>query len=144
MRKTNKIILITLVVFILLLGIGYAAIQNITLNISGTVSADTNQANFKVRFIGTPTVSDDVLATATITDSVNAKINVSGLTEKGQRVTATYTIKNDSESISADLAVSTTNSNVEYFGVKSELDKVSLIAGEETTEEVSEALSSGR
>ena len=38
------------IIAILLLGIGYAAIQNITLNITGTATADPNQANFKVMF----------------------------------------------------------------------------------------------
>lgn len=52
MKKTSKIIMLSLVVAALLLGIGYAAIQNITLNISGTATADPSQTNFKVSFSG--------------------------------------------------------------------------------------------
>lgn len=39
MRKTNKIIVVALLAAILSLGVGYAAIQNITLNITGTATA---------------------------------------------------------------------------------------------------------
>ena len=62
MRKTNKIILFTLIIVVLLLGVGYAAIQNVTLNIAGTASADASQSNFKVMFTGTPVVSDSNFA----------------------------------------------------------------------------------
>ncbi|MBR3613572.1 MAG: leucine-rich repeat domain-containing protein [Clostridia bacterium] len=133
MKKTNKIILTVAIVAVLLLGIGYAAIQNITLNISGSAAADPSQSNFKVMFSGTPTVSDDTYVTASITDDTNATINVAGLTKKGDVVTATYTVQNASEDLSADLAVSTINSNTEYFTLISELDKSSLVAGEATT-----------
>ena len=116
----------------LLIGIGYAAIQNITLNITGTAQADPSQSNFKVMFSGEPTVSDETYIAA-ITDEINGAINVIGLTEKGQTISATYTVQNVSTDISADLSVSTTNSNTEYFTLSSKLDKTSLIAGEATT-----------
>ncbi|MBR3613573.1 MAG: leucine-rich repeat protein [Clostridia bacterium] len=133
MKKTNKIILASSIVAVLLLGIGYAAIQNITLNISGTAAADPSQSNFKVMFSGTPTVSDDTYVTAAITDDTNATINVDGLTKAGDSVLATYTVQNASTDLSADLRVSTTNNNPEYFTLTSELAKTSLTAGEATT-----------
>ena len=68
MRKTSKIIIVTIIAASILLGLGYAAIQNITLNISGTAAADPNQANFKVRFTGTPEVSDSSYVTARISN----------------------------------------------------------------------------
>ncbi|MBR3614723.1 MAG: leucine-rich repeat domain-containing protein [Clostridia bacterium] len=133
MKKTNKIILASAIVAVILLGIGYAAIQNITLNINGTAAADPSQSNFKIMFSGTPTVSDDTYVTAAITDDTNATINVEGLTKKGDVVTATYTVQNASTDLSADLGVSTTNSNTEFFTLSSEIDKTSLVAGEATT-----------
>ena len=133
MKKTSKIITIVLLLFMLLLGVGYAAIQNITLNIAGTTAADPSQSNFKVAFSGDPIVSDSTYVTASITDDINATINVEGLTEKGQIVSAIYTVQNASTDISADLAVSTTNDNPEYFTLSSKLDKTSLTAGEATT-----------
>ncbi len=136
MRRTNKIIVTVLIIAFLLLGIGYAAIQNITLNIEGTATADPSQSNFSVKFTGTPKVSDSTYVTAGITDDINATISVNGLTQKGQTVNAEYTVQNVSTDISADLSVATTNSNTEYFTLKSELAKTSLTAGEATTVKV--------
>ena len=133
MTKTSKIILVTVIAASILLGLGYAAIQNITLNISGTAAADPNQANFKVRFTGTPLVSDSSYVTARISNDTNATFDVSGLNTKGQKVTATYDITNESSDLSADLIVSTTNSNTEFFNVTSQLAKTSIVAGETTT-----------
>ena len=132
MKKTNKIILTVFIIAILLLGIGYAAIQNITLNITGTATADPNQANFKVMFSGTPIVSNSEYITAAITDDINATISVNGLTTEGQMVTAEFTVQNASSDLSTDLSVTTTNSNTEYFILSSEINKSSLIAGEAT------------
>lgn len=115
MKKTNKIIIGVILIAVMLLGIGYAAIQNITLNISGTAKADPSQSNFKVMFTGTPTVSDSSKVVAAITNDTNATINVSGLTAKGQTVTATYTVQNVSSDLSADLSVATTNSNTDIL-----------------------------
>ncbi len=136
MKKTNKIIVTVIIVAMLLLGVGYAAIQNITLNIEGTATADPSQSNFSVKFTGTPKVSDSTYVTAGITDDINATISVNGLTQKGQTVNAEYTVQNVSTDISADLSVATTNSNTEYFTLKSELAKTSLTAGEATTVKV--------
>ena len=133
MSKTSKIIITALLVALLLLGIGYAAIQSVTLNIAGTAAADPNQENFKVMFTGTPEVSDEEHVTASITDDINATISVSELTKKGEIVSATYTVQNASTDLSADLSVATTNSNTEYFSLSSRLAKTSLIAGEATT-----------
>ena len=133
MRKTNKIIIAIILISVMLLGIGYAAIQNITLNITGTATADPSQANFTVKFSGTPTVSDSSKVEAAITDDTNATINVEGLTAAGETVTATYTVQNTSEDLSANLTVLTSNSNEEYFTTNSNLAKTSLTAGEATT-----------
>ena len=48
---------------------------------------------------------------ASIINNQEATMNVSGLTEKGQKITATYEIKNESGDLSADLKIATTNSN---------------------------------
>ena len=136
MKKTSKIIISALLLVVLLVGIGYAAIQNITLNITGTAKADPSQSNFKVMFSGEPTIKvkpTDAQVTAAITDDINATINVGGLIQKGDIVSVTYTVQNVSTDISTDLSVSTTNDNTEYFTLSSKLDKTSLVAGEATT-----------
>ena len=133
MKKTSKIAILVVIGAILLLGIGYAALQNITLNIGGTVTADPSQANFDVKFTGTPSVSDEAKVTAGIADDLNATIEVEGLETNGEIVTATYEIVNASENLSADLTIETTNSNTEYFDITSELAKTNLEVEETTT-----------
>lgn len=103
----------------ILVAVGYAVISNRILNISGQATGTPNPENFKVKFTGTPTVSNESLATAELhpTDELKATMNVQGLTAKGDKVTATYTILNNSEDLSAKLSATTTNDNETYFTV---------------------------
>ena len=63
-------------------------------------------------------------------------MNVTGLTSKGDKETATFTIQNLSEDLSAQLTVGIENSNEEYYKVTYDLKKGTLTAGETTTIEV--------
>lgn len=119
MTKTTKILLGVVIVSILIVGVAYAAITNVTLNIQGTATADPSQANFTVKFSqdeGATTKSSEKV-TATVTDDTNAVLNVTGLTTKGETVTATYTVQNTSADLSAVLTPTITNGNTEYFAV---------------------------
>lgn len=134
MKKRNTYVGLILLVAVLMLGIGYAAITNITLNITGSAKAVVSDENFKVRFTGTPTVSDEDVVTATITDDVTATINVESLVAKGDKVTATYTIENASDDLSASIAVPTVeNSNDEYFSVTTDMTDAVTVASKGTT-----------
>ena len=136
MRKTNaKIVGGVLVLAIILVAVAYAAITSTQLNINGTGNATTNQSNFKVEFIGTPTTGGKGTTVATIDSSVktNGTVTVNGLTAKGDEATATYTVKNQSADLSADLSAEATSSNEEYFEVLCTLEKTTLKAQEETT-----------
>lgn len=68
MTKTNKIIIGIMLIAIMLLEIGYAAMQNVTLNISGTVTAEASKiTNANIgdyidlgnNIVGTDSTSDD-------------------------------------------------------------------------------------
>ena len=136
MRKTNaKVIGGVLVLAVILVAVAYAAITSTQLNINGTGNATANQSNFKVEFIGTPTTGGKGTTTATIDSSVktNGTVTVNGLTAKGDEATATYTVKNQSADLSADLSAEATSSNEEYFEVLCTLEKTTLKAQEETT-----------
>ena len=136
MRRTNaKIVGGVLVLAIILVAVAYAAITSTQLNINGTGNATANQSNFKVEFIGTPTTGGKGTTTATIDSSVktNGTVTVNGLTAKGDEATATYTVKNLSTDLSADLSAKATSSNEEYFEVLCTLEKTTLKAQEETT-----------
>lgn len=133
MKKRRTYAGLIILVALVVLGVGYAAMSNITLNIGGSASAVVEDENFKVKFTGTPTTTGDSI-TASITDDHNATINVS-LSAKGDKATATYTILNDSEDLSASIAVPTiTNSNEEYFAVTTDMADTKVVAaGGETT-----------
>ena len=136
MKNNSKIVVLSLVLALLTLGVGYAAIPPLTLNITGSAGAKADPTNFKVEFMGTPVSSDSKKVTAAIsaTDKKEATLTVTGLTAKGDSVSATYTIKNYSEDLSANLKASVTkNSNDEYFEVTPTLAKTSLVKGGDTT-----------
>ncbi len=142
MRKDKQkkgLVIVLLLIAVLVLGVGYAAITNVTLNITGQASATSDDENFDVNFIGTPTFSKtganaDASVVAAITDVHNATIQVSGLKQVGDYVTATYDIKNVSpEEITAALSASVTNSNETYFDVSYIFEDSSIAKNAETT-----------
>lgn len=136
MRRTNtKIVGGVLVLAIILVAVAYAAITSTQLNINGTGNATANQSNFKVEFIGKPTTGGKGTTVATIdsANKTNGTVTVNGLTAKGDEATATYTVKNQSADLSADLTAEATSSNEEYFEVLCTLEKTTLKAQEETT-----------
>ena len=96
MRKANnKIIGGIVLLAILLVAVGYAAIGNVGLNITGSAKGEAKQDNFLVEFIGTPTTGGDGTTTATINESQKTEgtVSVSGLTARGETAIATYTVK---------------------------------------------------
>ena len=135
MSKNTKIVGGVLLVAIILVAVAYAAITNVELNINGVGNAQAKQENFKVEFIGTPSTSGKGTTTATISsdDKTQGSVNVTGLTAKGDEAVATYTVKNLSSDISADLTAEATSSNQTYFEVICSLEKTTLKAQEETT-----------
>ena len=135
MGKNTKIVGGVLLVAIILVAVAYAAITNVGLNINGVGNAQAKQENFKVEFIGTPSTSGKGTTTATINsdDKTQGSVNVTGLTAKGDEAIATYTVKNQSSDISADLTAEATSSNQAYFEVICSLEKTTLKAQEETT-----------
>ena len=137
MSKTKKIVTVFVVVAILLVGVGYAAIANITLNISGSASANPDDANFSVKFDKTVTPTHEnskgsVVATIG-EDDKTAKITVTGLTAKNDTVSATYTVKNYSPDLTAKLSATVEQSNSGYFEVTPTIETQTLTAGKSTT-----------
>ena len=136
MKSNNKMVALALVLAALTVGVGFAAITTVNLNISGKAQATADASNFKVEFFGTPTSSDSSKLTVGIdaTDKKKATIGVSGLTAKGDTVTATYTVKNLSADLSANLAATVSkNTNTEYFTVEPTVTAANIAAGKDTT-----------
>ena len=133
-RANNKVVGGVVLLAIILVAVGYATITNVTLNIKGTAKSETSQSNFVVEFVGTPTTSGKGTTTATINENKKTEgtIEVSDLNAKGDTATVTYTVKNNSQDLSADLTAEATISNEDYFQVICSLEKTTLKAGEET------------
>ena len=115
---------IAILIAIVVLGVGYAVISNVTLNVNGsqaTVNAD--QSNFDVKYddVSTFSYSGNPVGSAvnlTRSNDTTATFTIEGLTKQGDSVTITYPIVNQSASLKASLAAPTiTNDNTEYFSV---------------------------
>ncbi len=134
MKNTNKVVGGVLLLAVILVAIAYAAITNVTLNINGTSKSQANQTNFVVEFIGEPTTGGKGTTTATINTSKRTEgtVNVEGLTAKGDTATATFTVQNSSQDLSADLTAKATSSNEDYFEVRCKIEDTTLKAGATT------------
>ena len=129
-----------ILIAIVVLGVGYAAISSVNLIINGNTTTSVNQNNFKVHFTGAHgiTGSTGVSGTSNIDsqDDTKAIFDVTGLTKVGDYAEAVYTVRNDSNSIGAEITLNLTNSNSEYFKVTETILDNKLQAGEETTAKV--------
>ena len=109
-NKKGLSTLIIVLVAIIVLGIGYAVIENITLTINGSATATANDANFKVIFEGatsnsasnqnitvTNSIAEDEQGTPEKQQKLHAVFSVSGMTKAGDYADVTYTVKNKSE-----------------------------------------------
>ena len=134
MRNTNRVVGGVLLLAVILVAIAYAAITNVTLKINGTSKSQASQTNFVVQFVGEPTTGGKGTTTATIDKSKRTEgtMNVEGLSSKGDTATATFTVQNSSQDLSADLTAKATSSNEEYFEVRCKIDNTTLKAGATT------------
>lgn len=123
MKSKKTILGIVLLIAILLLGIGYAAISGITLKIGGTADATANTDNFIVKFTSATAGTNCTLAEISSSDTTGrtATMNVSGLKSAEDTATATFVVTNESPDLNAVLAVTTetmTGDAADYFDVK--------------------------
>ena len=134
MKNRKSLLGFGLLALVLVLGVGYAVVSSVTLDISGT--AKVKGSDLKVYFNGTTSVSDDGKVTANATDkSLHATINVTDLT-LNESVTATYTIKNEETDVNASvIKASIENDKSDYFKVTTDVDAAAktVTAGETTT-----------
>ena len=118
-KKKNLGILAYVLIAVVALGIGYAAISAVTLTISGRASATANQNNFVVVFndaanktsitsnpASIATYNDGTeVTTASVdaTDKTVASFSLYGFTNKNQYADVTYTVINNSPDLKAKL-----------------------------------------
>ena len=119
MKQKRTFVTLLLVIALLCLGIGYAAITGFDLTITGNLAVTTDSNNFDVEFINSGenvivvAKSEGVPASATATAVIDAsdansrtvKVDVAGLTTAGQTVTVTCPIQNTStDNLAAELS----------------------------------------
>lgn len=130
MKSPKTFLLLSIIVAVLVLGIAYAAISSVTLNVTGNVVAAPSDANFKVAFdrSSAPTTSGVGTINATYTDDLNADVKITGWTKKGDTATIVFKIKNNSADLAATLTK--TVSTASKFTITAELSTTRIEKGE--------------
>ena len=109
-KKGLSIVLFALIA-VIVLGVGYAAIEAINLTINGNATATPQQANFSVKF------RNETGDTISVSD-LSASFDTVGLTKAGDKTTVTYTVKNSSPDLKANITLTCdpqSGYNTEYF-----------------------------
>lgn len=123
MNKKKTMTALIIVLAVLFIGIGYAAISNVTLNITGNAKVEPGANAFDVNYKNTnKTVSSETITGqpsdgftittdnthANYTALKTATITATEFTQKDQYVDFTFTVQNDS----AELKATLTNANI--------------------------------
>ena len=133
MKNRKKMITTALIVLVLLLGVGYATVSSVSLNINGTSKAETKE--LQVFYDGTNSgTSDKVTAISSPVNTRAATFTVENMT-LNETVTMTFEVKNYETDVNATLAAPsvTQNTNRDYFQVTTSCDKTTLNAGDTAT-----------
>lgn len=116
MRRKNMYLGMALLIAVLMLGIGYAAVTQ-KLTVSGSAKAIANNTSFDIKFTEA-TASDSNKLSVKIDSDLVASMNVTGMTFVGDKVSATITMANQSPELTAEVAEAVIdNQNSEYFKV---------------------------
>ena len=133
MKNRKKMITTALIVLVLLLGVGYATVSSVNLNINGTAKAESKE--LQVFYDGTNSgTSAKVTAISSPAKTREATFTVENMTLE-ETVTMTFEVKNYETDVNATLAAPnvTENTNEEYFQVTTSCDKTTLNAGDTAT-----------
>ena len=137
MKNRRNVVVAFLVVAVMLLGIGYAALTDV-LDITGSVDVNQSAAEeaFNEDIYFSAAVANDDGNTASVNTDNNDTINT--FKGKDDVATFTFTIKNNGDvdaNVTPRLNASLGNTNPEYFTIESDWDGDSkvLAAGQEIT-----------
>ena len=136
MKNKKMIIAVVIIAIVLLLGVAYAAISNITLNITGSASGTANQSNFsaigfcksttdktlatssaQISYTATTTPPHGATITATATNATTATVTVSGLTTEGDTASIDLYVANNNADLNAKVKPAITNNDTTNFTV---------------------------
>ena len=133
MKNRKKMITTALIVLVLLLGVGYATVSSVNLNINGTANAETKELQVFYDGVNSGT-SAKVTAISSQDHARTATFTVENMT-LGETVTMTFEVKNYETDVNATLAAPSVkeNTNRDYFQVTTSCDKTTLNAGDTAT-----------
>ena len=133
MKNRKKMITTALIVLVLLLGVGYATVSSVSLNINGTANAESKELQVFYDGVNSGT-STKVTAISSPDKARTATFTVENMT-LNETVTMTFEVKNYETDVNATLVAPsvTKNTNEEYFQVTTSCDKTTLNAGETAT-----------
>ena len=134
MKNRKKMITTALIVLVLLLGVGYATVSSVSLNINGTAKAESKELQVFYDGVNSGTVSGKVTAISSPENTRAATFTVENMT-LNETVTMTFEVKNYETDVNATLAAPsvTQNANRDYFQVTTSCDKTTLNAGDTAT-----------
>ena len=134
MKNRKKMITTALLVLVLLLGVGYATVSSVSLNINGTAKAGSKELQVFYDGVNSGTVSGKVTTISSPVKTREATFTVENMT-LNETVTMTFEVKNYETDVNATLAAPsvTQNTNEEYFQVTTSCDKTTLNAGDTVT-----------
>ena len=120
MKKKSNYLLVILFALSFLLGVGYAVVNSISLTVTGTAGAASE--NLDVYFTGEAQGSSSKVTAKATAGSLDATITVKDLT-LNETVTATYYVENaETDVVGLLTQESLTNSNSDYFDVTADID----------------------
>ena len=127
MKNRKKMITTALIVLVLLLGVGYATVSSVNLNINGSAKAGSKE--LQAFYDGTNSgTSAKVTAISSPVNTRAATFTVENMT-LDETVTMTFEVKNYETDVNANLAApSVKNTNENYFQVTASCDKTTLNA----------------
>lgn len=102
MSKQKKLLIAIILLIVVLMGIGYAALTAQTLTINGTAKLKANEDNFKVYFTGANTDKSANTEVTVTAQSQEATVTFSELDTKGETEYAILEIENASTDVSAE------------------------------------------
>ena len=141
MKNRRNVVVAFMLVAVMLLGVGYAALTD-TLDINGTVDVNQSAAEeaFNEDIFFSAAAANEAGNTASVNADNNDKASFTINTFKGKDdvATFTFTIKNNGDvdaNVTPKLNASLGNTNPEYFAIESDWDGATklLAAGEEIT-----------
>ena len=129
MKNKKKLTITSLVVLLLVLSFGYAAVSSVKLNINGTAKAESKE--LQVFYDGVNSgATGKVTAISSLANSKAATFTVENMT-LNETVTMTFEVKNYETDVNATLAKPsvTQNTNTDHYEVTTSCDKTTLSAG---------------